>query len=292
MDLWQDIAATISAQQGRAFAPQPPVGLGGGCINSAFRLSDGSQTWFVKRNRAELLDMFEAEAEGLNALADSDTIKVPRALCTGLSGSSSFIVIEYLSIGHGGSEGWREAGTRLAALHRTRAGRFGWQRANTIGATVQHNEPQEDWIEFWREQRLGFQLTEAARNGYRGRLQALGEQLLQRFPALIDHAPRPSLLHGDLWGGNIGFTRSGEPVIYDPATYFGDREAELAMTELFGGFGSDFYAAYQEAWPLDPGYRLRKTLYNLYHVLNHLNLFGGGYASQAERMMQTLLAEC
>ena len=109
---------------------------------------------------------------------------------------------------------------------------------------------------------------------------------------LVDHAPRPALLHGDLWGGNLSFDTAGTPVIYDPATYYGDREAELAMTELFGGFSADFYAAYREAWPLDGGYRVRRELYNLYHVLNHLNLFGGGYAGQAERMMQTLLASC
>lgn len=292
MSVWHDIAASISAASGRAFAPEPPCGLGGGCINSAFRLSDGEQTWFVKTNRAGLLDMFEAEAAGLNALGDSHSIMVPRALCTGVSADTSYIVLQHIELGHGDPRGWRTAGQQLAALHRCSAARFGWQRDNTIGATPQYNAWQEDWIGFWRDRRLGFQLAEAARNGHRGRLQAYGEQLMQRFAVLIDHAPVPSLLHGDLWGGNIGFTRGAQPVVYDPATYFGDREADLAMTELFGGFSADFYAAYREAWPLDPGYRVRKALYNLYHVLNHLNLFGGGYGAQAERMMQGLLAEC
>lgn len=290
--IWQEIAHQISAASGLPFRPQPPAGLAGGCINSAFRLSDGTQTWFVKTNRAALLDMFEAEAEGLDALAASATIKVPRALCTGSTGDLSFIVMEHLDLGQGNVLGWRKAGERLAALHRTSAAGYGWKRDNTIGATAQHNAWQQDWIAFWRDQRLGFQLELAAKHGYHGRLQALGEQLLARFPALIDHDPQPSLLHGDLWGGNLGFTRAGEPVIYDPATYFGDREAELAMTELFGGFSADFYDAYREAWPIDAGYRVRKTLYNLYHVINHLNLFGGGYGTQAERMLQTLLAEC
>jgi fructosamine-3-kinase len=200
--------------------------------------------------------------------------------------------MQYLELGRGGTSGWRAAGRQLAAMHRGTAKAFGWGRDNTVGATPQHNDWQADWVAFWRDRRLGFQLAEAARNGYRGRLQALGERLCERFAVLVDHDPAPSLLHGDLWGDNIGFTGAGEPVIFDPATYYGDREAELAMTELFGGFSADFYAAYREAWPIDPGYTVRKTLYNLYHVLNHLNLFGGGYGGQAERMMQQLLAEC
>jgi fructosamine-3-kinase len=289
---WQNIAKAISDASGQPFDPEPPKGLAGGCINDAFRLSDGNQTWFAKTNVAARLNMFEAEAEGLNALASAHAIGVPRALCTGTTEGLAYIVMEHLALGHGNSGAWQQAGRQLAALHRQRTQAFGWTRSNTIGATAQHNRWQEDWVAFWREQRLGFQLELAAAHGHGGRLQSLGEQLLDRFPVLIDHAPVPSLLHGDLWGGNIGFTRQGAPVIYDPATYYGDREAELAMTELFGGFGADFYAAYREAWPLDPGYRVRRELYNLYHVLNHLNLFGGGYGAQAQGMMQRLLAAC
>jgi fructosamine-3-kinase len=292
LSTWRRIASQISAATGQPFDPQLPSAQGGGCINSAFVLGDGSQRWFVKTNRAALLDMFEAEAAGLDALAASATIRVPQVLCTGVEGDVSFIAMQHVDLGHGNTLGWRRAGEQLAALHRSTTGRFGWMRDNTIGATAQHNGWQLDWIEFWRDRRLGFQLEEAARNGYGGRLQTLGDQLMSRFPALIDHDPRPALLHGDLWGGNLGFAHGGDPVIYDPATYYGDREAELAMTELFGGFSADFYAAYRDAWPLDAGYRIRKTLYNLYHVINHLNLFGGGYGAQAERMMQTLLAEC
>jgi fructosamine-3-kinase len=292
LSVWQDIAEQISARTMQAFAPEAPTGLGGGCINSAFRLSDGKQTWFIKTNGADRLDMFEAEAAGLEALAAAGAIGVPHALCTGSSGGLSFIVMQHLELGGGGNDSWVKAGRQLAELHKESTCAFGWVRENTIGATPQHNRWDKDWITFWREQRLGFQLGLAAANGHGGRLQSLGEQLLARFPALIDHAPRPSLLHGDLWGGNLGFTREGEPVIYDPATYFGDREAEIAMTELFGGFNADFYASYREAWPMDAGYRVRRELYNLYHVLNHLNLFGGGYSSQAQGIMQRLLAEC
>jgi fructosamine-3-kinase len=292
LSIWQDIADQISARTGRAFSPRKPDSLGGGCINAAARLSDGEQTWFVKTNRADALEMFEAEAAGLDALAASGTLEVPSALCTGTSGDLSYIVMQYLELGTAGKDGWPRAGERLAAMHRSTAQGFGWQRDNTIGATPQQNAWRPDWVSFWRDQRLAFQLELAAHNGYGARLQSLGERLLERFPALIDHDPRPSLLHGDLWGGNLGFTRQGEPAVYDPAVYYGDREAELAMTELFGGFGAGFYTAYREAWPMDGGYRVRRDLYNLYHVLNHLNLFGGGYGGQAERMMQRLLAEC
>jgi fructosamine-3-kinase len=287
---WNAIARHISEASGEPFAPAPPCEIGGGCISQALRLSDGLRSWFVKANRADRLDMFEAEAAGLEAMAATGTIRVPRPLCTGSSGGDSYIVMEYLELG-GGRGDRAAAGEQLAAMHRARAPRFGWQRDNTIGATPQPNPWTDDWVTFWREQRLGFQLELAARHGYGGRLQRLGAQLLERFPALIDHDPVPSLLHGDLWGGNLGFDSEGRPVIFDPATYYGDREAELAMTELFGGFGAAFHDAYNAAWPLDPGYRVRRTLYNLYHILNHLNLFGGGYAGQAEAMLQRLLAE-
>jgi fructosamine-3-kinase len=292
MTLWSHIAAHISEQTGTTFEPHPPRHVGGGCINQAARLSDGCQHWFVKTNGAGRLDMFEAEAEGLNAMADTHTIRVPRALCTGRYDNQSYIVIEYIEQGQPRADSQALAGRQLAAMHRHRADAFGWHRDNTIGATPQANAWNRDWIAFWREQRLGFQLRLAAQHGYAGRLQRSGEQLLARFPTLIDHAPQPSLLHGDLWGGNITFDPQGRPAIFDPAVYYGDREADLAMTELFGGFDSDFYAAYREAWPLDPGYRVRRQLYNLYHVLNHLNLFGGGYGGQAQGMIDRLLAQC
>jgi fructosamine-3-kinase len=199
--------------------------------------------------------------------------------------------MEHIALRGRGSEGAAEAGRELAAMHRVTRPLFGWDRDNTIGSTRQPNGPEEDWQVFWGRNRLGFQLDLAARNGYGGRLRSEGERLLDALPALLEHAPVPSLLHGDLWGGNMGFDREGHPVVFDPAVYYGDREADLAMTELFGGFGGDFYAAYREAWPLGPGYRTRKVLYNLYHVLNHLNLFGGGYLGQARGMVGELLAE-
>ncbi len=289
--LWAHIAARISRETGTAFDPRPPSHLGGGCINTALKLSNGAQSWFVKTNAADRLDMFEAEAAGLDALAATGTLRVPRPLCTGTHDGRAFIVMEYVDTASCGGRSLALAGEGLAAMHRHTAERFGWDRDNTIGATHQPNAWHTDWIDFWREQRLGYQLRLARRNGYPS-LADRGEALLERFHVLIDHDPVPSLLHGDLWGGNMACDREGQAVIYDPAVYYGDREAELAMTELFGGFGGAFYAAYREAWPLDPGYATRKTLYNLYHILNHANMFGGGYAGQAQGMIERLLAEC
>jgi fructosamine-3-kinase len=177
-------------------------------------------------------------------------------------------------------------------MHRQAQPYFGWRRDNTIGSTLQLNSSSDDWLTFWREQRLGFQLKLAANNGYGGSLQAKGERLCSDMAVFFEHySPHPSLLHGDLWAGNAAVDKQGRPVVFDPACYYGDREADLAMTELFGGFSPDFYSAYQAEWPLDHGYSLRKTFYNLYHSLNHLNLFGGGYLRQAESMMAQLLAE-
>lgn len=288
---WTAIIQHIRDNSGEPFEPEPASSVGGGCINSAVKLTDGPRTWFVKTNAADRLAMFEAEAAGLQAMADTGAIRVPRPLCFGQAGASSYLVMEWVAWGHGGAASQAQAGRQLAELHRARAQQFGWERENTIGSTPQVNTWSDDWIEFWRERRLAFQLDLAARKGYGGRLQQLGDRLMASFGPLIDHDPEPSLIHGDLWSGNIGFDRQSAPVIFDPATYYADREAEIAMTELFGGFAEPFYEAYNEAWPLDPGYRVRRNLYNLYHVLNHLNLFGSGYAGQAQRLMEKLLSE-
>jgi len=287
---WSEIAAQIAAATGAPFEPKAPRQVGGGCINAAAVLSDDAQRWFVKLNDAARLDMFEAERDGLAAMAATDSIRVPQPLCCGVAGAQAFIAMEYIPLGGSGGATAARAGEQLAAMHRSTAAEHGWHRDNTIGATPQPNTPDADWTRFWCERRLGFQLELAARNGHAGRLTERGARLLERLGALLDHAPAPSLLHGDLWGGNFSGDDQGSPVIFDPACYYGDREADIAMTELFGGFGSRFYAAYNAAWPLDPGYDTRKTLYNLYHVLNHLNLFGGGYGTQAERMIDRLLA--
>lgn len=291
MTIWPAIADHIGRATGSPFAPPAPLELGGGCINTAFALSDGQQSFFVKLNRAGLLSMFEAEAQGLAEMAATATIRVPRPLCCGIAEGQAYLVMEHLRLGNARSDGPAKAGRQLALMHQTTGERFGWDRDNTIGSTPQANTPDADWPRFWRERRLGFQLALAAQNGYGGELQRRGALLLERFSELLDHDPVPSLIHGDLWGGNIAYDENGDPVIFDPAVYYADREAELAMTELFGGFGARFYAAYNDTLPLDSGYPVRKTLYSLYHVLNHLNLFGGPYLGQARSMIERLLAE-
>jgi len=290
MSLWETIGADIAAATGQQAELSGQESTGGGCINQTLRVRYGADSYFVKLNSASRADMFAAEALGLRELQDSHTLRVPEAVCWGDDGESAYLVLEDLQLG--GRDDLAALGEGLAAMHRVTRERFGWDTDNTIGSTLQINTSEHDWVDFWRTQRLQFQLELAAQNGHGGRLQSQGEKLLDAFPALFaDYSPPASLLHGDLWSGNYAFNRSGEPVIYDPAVYYGDREADLAMTELFGGFGADFYAAYRANYPLDAGYGVRKTLYNLYHILNHLNIFGEGYRSQAYRMMDALLAE-
>jgi protein-ribulosamine 3-kinase len=264
--------------------------IDGGDINQAFSIGSRARRYFVKTNRAGRLPMFDAEADALRALADTHSVRVPQPIVSGAAAGQAFLVLEHLDLRGSGDAAL--LGEQLAQLHRVPQQRFGWAHDNWIGSTLQRNAWQHDWIAFWREQRLGFQLGLAAQNGYGGALQEDGERLLARLDALFDgYTPTPSLLHGDLWGGNHGYLVDATPVVFDPALYVGDRECDLAMSELFGGFAPDFYAAYRASWPLDVGYGLRKTLYNLYHILNHANLFGGGYAAQAARMIAQLLAE-
>ncbi len=288
---WNRIAERITVATGDPFVVEACAAVGGGCINETVRLSgkDGRE-FFIKLNRASRMEMFAAEAEGLREIRESETVRAPEPICLGVSGESAWLVLEYLPLK--GATASAPLGSALARMHRRTAEAFGWTRNNTIGSTPQINSLSSDWIVFWREHRLGSQLRLAERKGYSGRLLEQGERLLESFPGLFTtYQPEPSLLHGDLWSGNQAVLPSGEPVIFDPAVYYGDREAEIAMTELFGGFSREFYAAYEEVWPLDEGYGVRRDLYNLYHILNHLNLFGGGYLRQAERMMQRLLSE-
>lgn len=289
---WTEIAEQISDTTGMPFTVQRTSSIGGGCINQANRIEGNGRQFFVKLNNAVSLSMFEAEAAGLQEIHNSRTLRVPVPVCWGNNSSTAWLVLEYLEIGRQSRSSATALGSRLAAMHQVSVGEFGWTRNNTIGATQQINDRSTDWIEFWRKCRLGYQLQLARANGYSGRLQAQGERLTEQLDAFFPGTqPVASLLHGDLWSGNYSFDDSGEPVVFDPAVYYGDRETDIAMTELFGGFPDAFYTAYRDAYPLDPGYTTRKTLYNLYHILNHLNLFGSGYLRQAEQMMGQLLAE-
>ncbi len=290
--LWTDIAEHISTATGEKFTAGGHHSVGGGCINSAAVIEDNGRSYFVKLNDAHLLLMFEAEADGLREIATSNSVRVPQPVCTGLSGQHVYLVLEHIAFVPSDDQGPERLGQQLVLMHRTQQKTFGWRRDNTIGSTPQINTPATDWVAFWQHQRLEYQLRLAAAQGHRGDIQRKGERLLSDLALLFaNYAPTPSLLHGDLWSGNVAYDTLAQPVIYDPAVYYGDREADIAMTELFGGFAPRFYQAYQDAWPLDPDYSVRKHLYNLYHVLNHLNLFGGSYRAQAEGLMDRLLSE-
>ena len=244
---------------------------------------------FVKTGPASALDMFEAEAEGLRELAAADAIRVPSVIDCGLDDGTAFIAIERLHFERPTSATETALGEQVAALHRYVKDQHGWHRNNTIGPTPQHNPWTDDWVKFFREHRLSFQLQLAARNGYGGDLKTLGAKLVGDLPRFFaGYEPQASLCHGDLWSGNWGVA-DGVPVIFDPAVYYGDRESDIAMTMLFGGFGRNFYRAYEHSWPMARGHEARLKLYQLYHVINHLNLFGSGYLGQAIKLLRQLL---
>lgn len=264
----------------------------GGDINQTFILETStSEQFFVKINRAELLDMFLAEFAALDEIKNSNTLLTPSPILAGRAGNNAFLAMEFIEMGGGSSAASEEElGHNLAQMHKVTQPKFGWDRDNTIGSTKQINQQESSWGVFWREHRIAPQLQWATQKGAATSMTQKGGRLLLQIEQILEnHNISPSLLHGDLWGGNWSTTNSGEPIIYDPALYYGDREADLAMTELFGGFSNRFYEAYNESWPLDPGYSSRKDLYNLYHILNHFNLFGGGYGRQAEGLIERIL---
>ena len=232
--------------------------------------------------------MFDAEVDGLNELRSAAEIRVPDVIDCGVANGESYLELEWLHLERPGRDAEGCFGEQLAKLHRHTQSQFGWFRDNTIGLTPQKNDLSDDWIEFFREHRLGFQLELAVANGYDEQLSGPGAELSARLPELFgDYEPQASLLHGDLWAGNWGCV-DGEPVVFDPAVYYGDRESDIAMTMLFGGFGRSFYDAYERTWPMAPGHERRLKLYQLYHVLNHLNLFGSSYLARAIKLLTDL----
>lgn len=292
MSAMQQLIEHLQQRTGQVLQSPCLNNVGGGDINQAYRLQASGVNWFVKVNQAELQEMFVAEAAGLEELAQTGAVRTPGVITCGSFQSQAYLVLEYIELQSLRGQGQAKFGQQLAQLHRIPQKSFGWQRDNTIGSTAQSNKLCNDWVVFWQEQRLGKQLEFAANNGYTGALQVKGEKLLERLAEFFGgHQPQASLLHGDLWGGNVAADEQGRPVMFDPACYYGDREVDIAMTELFGGFAKDFYAVYQAEFPLDSGYQIRKSLYNLYHILNHLNLFGRAYLGQACGMIESLLAE-
>jgi protein-ribulosamine 3-kinase len=280
----------LAREAGLSIRAEGCTRLGAG-FSERFRIESSSGPVFVKTASPDGLSMLEAEAEGLAALRAADAVAVPRVHTVGATADAAYLALEWIELSGRSAAAEARLGRELARQHGCRRERHGWHRSNTIGSTPQLNPPTDDWTRFFRDWRLGVQLELAARNGLDARSVELGAQLTDGLDEyLAGHAPAASLLHGDLWGGNWGATAAGVPYLYDPAVYFGDREADLAMTRLFGGFGPAFYSAYEDAWPLPDGWERRVDLYNLYHLLNHFNLFGAGYRSQVTAVLTRLTA--
>jgi protein-ribulosamine 3-kinase len=285
------LAAPLALALARRVDRAPAAAIHGGCISRCWRWETATGPVFVKQADAGQFAVLEAEWRGLEALRAADALRVPTPLALGTFEGGAFLALEWIDFTTATPAAEERLGEQLAVLHRQRADRFGFDADNFIGSTPQANAWCEDWVEFLRGARLGYQLDLAAAGGHGGRLQERGRLLLELLEVFFaTYRPAPSLLHGDLWGGNWGVAGSGAPVIYDPAVYYGDREADIAMTRLFGGFGPRFHSAYVASWPLDQAAGTRRDLYNLYHVLNHLNLFGGSYGARAETMVDRLLA--
>jgi fructosamine-3-kinase len=287
------LADSLQRATGRMFARSPAVDVAGGSIHRCVRWETDAGPVFVKIAAAAQVSALEAEADGLRALSAVAASRVPDVLAVASAGDECALALEWIEAGPSSTRSEERLGRQLAEMHRCAGARFGWHRDNTIGRTPQPNEFSDDWARFYADRRLGFQLQLAGRSGLDARVIERGRRLVESCSAFFaGHRPVPSLLHGDLWGGNwMTVAGSDEPVIFDPAVYYGDREADLAMTRLFGGFGAAFYRAYGEAWPLAAGAETRRTLYDLYHVLNHWNLFGGGYGRRVAAMIEQLLAE-
>ena len=267
------------------------VNVPGGDINRAFRMELGSGAVFVKTNRIENLSFFEAEAEGLAAIAGTDTIRVPEVFATGTdSRYGSFLMMEW-SGGRKERDFFQNFGRNLASMHRAdtsnlvRDGQFGFPNDNYIGSNRQTNRPADSWIDFFRDSRLSPQFR-MADFWFDSQDRRVASRLIEHLGNYLPEPEFPSLLHGDLWNGNYLVGSDGSAWLIDPAAYVGCFEADIAMTELFGGFPRDFYAAYGEVNPLLPEYEERKDLYNLYHLLNHLNLFGGSYLGSVRSILR------
>lgn len=259
--------------------------VGGGCINNAAALTCGDRSFFIKWS-SHGLDMFEKEATGLELLHNTKTLKVPQIFGYGSENGTAYLLLELIKKGHRGNQFWKDLGRQLAHLHQNSHHMYGLDHDNYIGRLPQRNTLTDSWTGFFRDHRLEPQISIATRNGL------LAQQDISNFEALYQHLNQifpeesPSLLHGDLWSGNILCAYDGSACIFDPAVHFGHREMELAFTKLFGGFDPIFYATYEETFPLTPGFNSRVDVYNLYPLLVHLNLFGSSYLSSIRSILK------
>lgn len=286
MSEWQSIEASITEATGFPFAVKHARRAHGGCIHQSWQVTGEGREFFVKRANASDYELFEAEQAGLVDWRNAGALRTPEPIALGRDESASWLVLEWVSMRPLTPSEQRQFGVGLAKLHQHRASGFGWTRDNHIGRTPQPNAWESDWIGFLRERRLGFQLDLAARKGVRFRN---AERLLDALPVFFEsYDPEPGLIHGDLWSGNFAATSTGAPVIYDPATYYADPEADFGLLFMFGGVTQEFWHGYQSVSPLADDFERRVPLYRLYHELNHENLFGG-YGAQAQRSIDEAL---
>jgi len=261
--------------------------ISGGDINKALLLTlDDGTNLFMKANTSGFLPCFEAEKEGLEEIRKTNTVSTPEILGLGTDGNSSFLLLEYITDAKQVRDYWETFAAELAAMHRTDVGNsYGFLHDNWIGAGKQINTYHDSWISFFLDCRLKPQLK-AADSYFSAEERRQTEYLLSHLDSYLQEPDRPSLIHGDLWAGNMITGNDGKGWLIDPAVYYGHPEADLAMTELFGGFSMSFYETYRDIMKLEPGYEDRRNLYNLYHLLNHLNLFGSGYLSSVRRILK------
>lgn len=307
--LWSDIQEELSKTLGQAIHIELGNPVSGGDISEAFVLqarASSTQTadkFFVKVNRREFLGVFEAEARALNTIASHVPNACPSPILMGTHAERSYFVMQYLNLSgspkSNATANPKALGELLAKLHLVHNSEsaaktpkiYGWNEDNFIGRTPQQNSWNASWATFFVEQRLKPQFKLACSKGFHHQLSAISSEIFIAVENILkDYQPHASLLHGDLWGGNAAYDADGKPWIFDPASYYGDAETDIAMTELFGGFNKDFYEAYYAVIPQAGDYLQRKTIYNLYHMLNHLNLFGSGYLAQVQRYIKLILS--
>lgn len=282
------VADAVARETGASLTGFSPAS--GGCINNGGQVVTSAGHYFLKWNDGTRYPrMFETEAKGLALLAGPSALRVPRVITAGAAASYQFLLMEYVESGRRSLDYWENFGRGLALIHRQSAPAFGLDHDNYIGSLPQRNRQHSSWTEFFINARLEPQLKLALQaKALEASASRKFAQLFSRLPELLPGEP-PSLLHGDLWGGNLMTTSSGQPCLIDPAVYYGHREVDLAMTQLFGGFDPVFFHAYDDAFPLLPGYEERLALYNLYPLLVHVNLFGGGYAGQVMSVLNRFL---
>ena len=294
---WQSIGCSLQEKLNKEIAFSQTNVVSGGDIHQSFHIQSQSpkESIFIKVNHLDAFPVLESEADSLTFIADTDSILCPTVILLGKTQEHAFLIMEYHHLISTGDD--YQLGKQLAEMHQSSIKQqvkpYGFKNDNFIGLTAQHNQWKTNWCDFWINCRIRPQLHLAYQNGFRSQLEHHEDQLVTAITNLLNtYQPEPCLLHGDLWSGNKAFSqKTGEPIIFDPACYYGDRETDISLTRLFGGFSALFYQGYQDTWPLNPDFEQRHPLYNLYHILNHLNLFGAGYLRQSITMIDSLIKQ-